>query len=229
MKRKFRYTEGFTLVELLIVIALIAILAVGILATINPVEQRNKATDANTLNDAGEVLNAYERYYANSNAYPWMIVDNSILIDNEFGTVSNRVGAGLCGTNVAGPTTQSLCSAYDYQGGLIATDELKASFLNKGYTYNSTSVPSGTTYNDLNMLYVYKADSTSNNSIYVCHVPKAKANRTSANRLKILTFDANGAPDSIADAPSVAFDGSGNPVNPYTFESLATSLFKCVP
>jgi len=36
-------SKGFTLVELLIVIALIAILSVAVLATINPIEQANKA------------------------------------------------------------------------------------------------------------------------------------------------------------------------------------------
>ena len=35
--------RGFTLVELLIVIALISILSVAVLATINPIEQANKA------------------------------------------------------------------------------------------------------------------------------------------------------------------------------------------
>ncbi len=229
MKRKLRYTQGFTLVELLIVIALIAILAVGILATINPVEQRNKASDSNTLNDAGEVLNAYERYYANTNYYPWMIIDNTYLTDTAYGTVSNRIGGGLCGTNTATTNSQTTCSGYDYQGGLIATDELKASFLNKGYTYNEGSVPAGTTYNLLNMLFVFKTGAEQNNSIYVCHVPKAKANRTSANRLKVITFDVNGTPSDLSDAPASAFDASGNPVSTYTFQDVATSLFKCVP
>ena len=52
---KFR-EKGFTLVELLIVIALIAILSVAVLATINPIEQANKANDSTTQNDAAEVI-----------------------------------------------------------------------------------------------------------------------------------------------------------------------------
>ncbi len=83
--------RGFTLVELLIVIALISILAVAVLATINPIEQANKARDASVLNDAAEVMNAYERYYANSQNYPWMMfadlpaltVDSAVLYDSE--------------------------------------------------------------------------------------------------------------------------------------------------
>ena len=38
--------KGFTLVELLIVIALIAILSVAVLATINPIEQANNKTSS---------------------------------------------------------------------------------------------------------------------------------------------------------------------------------------
>ena len=48
--------KGFTLVELLIVIALISILSVAVLATINPIEQSNKARDAKFKNDAAEFL-----------------------------------------------------------------------------------------------------------------------------------------------------------------------------
>jgi len=65
-------SKGFTLVELLIVIALIAILSVAVLATINPIEQANKAKDSTMQNDAAEVLNAYERYYAAQASYPWI-------------------------------------------------------------------------------------------------------------------------------------------------------------
>ena len=73
MKDKLlKRVAGFTLVELLIVIALISILAVAVLATINPIEQSNKARDARVQNDAAEVMNAYERYYASIQSYPWM-------------------------------------------------------------------------------------------------------------------------------------------------------------
>jgi len=50
---------------------LVAILSVAILATINPIEQANKAKDASIKNDLAEVMGANERYYANNNSYPW--------------------------------------------------------------------------------------------------------------------------------------------------------------
>lgn len=222
--------RGFTLVELLIVIALIAILSVGVLATINPVEQRNKATDSTTSNDAGEVLNAYERYYTNASAYPWMVIDSTILPDDDFYAVSNQVGFGLCGTTVtSGVTTSTSCSSYDEAGNLIGSDELKDSFLQKGY--GKTGANTG--YNVNNLLFLVKQDAFNHNSIYVCYIPKAKSNRTSANNLKKLAVDANGVPTGITDAVASGvgadFDASGNPVADWDFTTPATSLFKCVP
>lgn len=59
-----RKTRGFTLVEMLIVIAVIGILAVAVLSAINPVEQMRKGRDTRRRSNAAELLNATERYYA---------------------------------------------------------------------------------------------------------------------------------------------------------------------
>lgn len=77
--------RGFTLIELLIVIVIIGILAVLVLSTINPIEQRNKATDTALRSTSAELLNGIERYYASNGVYPWgsqpapddVIVDSS--------------------------------------------------------------------------------------------------------------------------------------------------------
>lgn len=63
--------KGFTLVELLIVIAIIGILAVGVLIALDPVEQTRRASDANLLQSASDVKNAIDRYYATKLRYPW--------------------------------------------------------------------------------------------------------------------------------------------------------------
>ena len=55
--------KGFTLIEMLIVIAVIGILAIAVLSAINPVEQTRKARDARRRSNAAELLNAAERYY----------------------------------------------------------------------------------------------------------------------------------------------------------------------
>jgi prepilin-type N-terminal cleavage/methylation domain-containing protein len=221
---------GFTLVELLIVIALIAILAVGVLSTINPVEQRNKATDANTANDAGEVLGALERYYTNQSVYPWMMIDSTLTADAQFGAVSNVIGFGLCGTNASTPGANDACSAYNKSGSLVAADELKSSFLQKNYTR-----PWGTGANKITFikaLYLLKQTSAEGNAIYVCYVPSAKTNRTQANNLKVITVDDADKPTKVltlADAADSLFEAGGNPISAMTFADVSKSLFKCVP
>jgi len=63
--------QGFTLIELIIVIAILGILAVAVLSAINPLEQIRKANDARRRSNAAELLNALERYTATyAGAYP---------------------------------------------------------------------------------------------------------------------------------------------------------------
>lgn len=231
MKNKIKKMGGFTLVELLIVIALIAILSVAVLATINPIEQSNKAKDSTVQNDAAEVLNAYERYYTVKNTYPWMDSDASTTItsyDQAWIGTTRMVGAGLCGisgVNSAIPTTA--CSSYSQNGSLISTDELKASFLNKGYTSLVAGDPN---YNaaGMNNLWVVKRDATTGNSVYVCYIPKAKSNRTRGSILYTPTVVA-GAVTDLTLAAGTEFNVDGSPVAAWTFATPATSLFKCVP
>lgn len=63
-------SRGFTLVEMLIVIAVIGVLAVAVLSAINPVEQMRKARDTRRRSNAAELLNALERFYATNEHYP---------------------------------------------------------------------------------------------------------------------------------------------------------------
>lgn len=62
---------GFTLVELLIVIALLGALAIGLLATVDPFEQLKKGRDTATRNTVSELYNGFIRYYAINSKFPW--------------------------------------------------------------------------------------------------------------------------------------------------------------
>lgn len=220
--------KAFTLVELLIVIALIAILSVAVLATINPIEQSNKAKDATLQNDAAEVMNAYERYYTVKATYPWMDTDASATVtssDVAWIGRSDMAGAALCTTTagLAGamvvPTTR--CDVATNRGSLISTDELKDSFLNKGYTA-LISTDTGYNASGLNYLWIDKKGTTLGNSIYVCYIPKAKSNRTATTTLYVPTVDGSGVVTALTKATPVQIAGA-------TYTTIATSLMKCVP
>ena len=238
MKNKMSKMKGFTLVELLIVIALIAILSVAVLATINPIEQSNKAKDSTIQNDAAEVMNAYERYYTVQFHYPWMDTNNGAVdsADDPWIGSSNMVGAGLCSTTSGDPALQtptSLCSSYNQRGALVVKDELKDSFLVKGYTSLSSADPKfvegGTNY-----LVVNKLDADHGNSVLVCYIPKAKANRAATADAVLYKPEVDGTTVTsltrVSNTDATVFDQTTNyPVDPWNFQSLATSLFRCVP
>ncbi len=63
--------KGFTLVELLIVIALLGALAVGLLASLDPFEQFKKGDDTGVRNTVSEIQGAIIRYYSIKNSMPW--------------------------------------------------------------------------------------------------------------------------------------------------------------
>lgn len=228
--------KGFTLVELLIVIALIAILSVAVLATINPIEQTNKARDARVQNDAAEVMNAYERYYASLQKYPWENFTGGTVITSTAGVVlrSDTYGFGICSgaadeaTLIANDATlvAADCSSADVTPNLlISTSELKSSFAGK-----DSFEPVRDTTHPEQALWVVKP--TNDNSVYVCYVPKAKANRIEAgvdigkmrcidSATNTITIPTVGA---TAGCGSVAVADWGAPVLDGT-----QAMFRCVP
>ncbi len=178
--------KAFTLVELLIVITLIAILSVAVLATLNPIEQTNKARDANFKNDAAEVLSAYERYFASQNAYPW----NTTVLSGGVTIPQGNKGVMEGNTSTFGVIGQSFGAdgVGSTDSPLFQTSEIKQSFLSK--------VPFKQTVKPIDMFYAYTNGEDTN---YVCFFPKAKANRTGEIGGKLKCLNATPGSEAISD------------------------------
>jgi prepilin-type N-terminal cleavage/methylation domain-containing protein len=106
-------SRGFTLVEMLIVIAVIGVLAVAVLSAINPIEQMRKARDTRRRSNAAELLNALERYYATTESYPSDFTSAHAVAN----TCAAATGGGAVGSGA--------------MGDLVANDELKIEYTDR--------------------------------------------------------------------------------------------------
>lgn len=70
--KKITYSlqKGFTLVELLIVIAVLGVLATVVIVAIDPVQQLARGRDAGTVSSMSQIANSVQTYYTAQAAYP---------------------------------------------------------------------------------------------------------------------------------------------------------------
>lgn len=221
---KSRLAQGFTLVELLIVIALLGVIATIVIAAINPIEQANRAADAGKKADASQIVSAIQRYYASHNVYPWNAASCTTNggtqclngatdgPDDEFPFITaDDPSVGICGAaGVACRTTANL-------GELVASLELQKQFLSKSWVGATTQAQK---------LLVGKASGASS-AVYVCWVPLANSNRqvliasrTTSNKMVNATgFTVAGVP--LAQATVCGTTGDVN--------WGTTACMECVP
>lgn len=76
--------QGFTLIEILIVISILAILMVMAVAVLNPAAQTNKANDARRKNDLNQIKIAFEEYVNDKGCYPTEAVVNGLSCGDNF-------------------------------------------------------------------------------------------------------------------------------------------------
>ncbi|MFZ2199910.1 MAG: type II secretion system protein [Microgenomates group bacterium] len=148
---------GFTMIELLIVIAVLGILAVAVLSAINPIEQINRGKDTGSRSDAEQTLSAIDRFYASQGYYPWQTGAGDSLHE----PIAWQLLTDAADTTTPTPVT---VLAKLSTGG---TSELKTSFVNR---------ISPTTYNPL---YIYNGGAQGN-STYVCFTPNSGSFQTEA-------------------------------------------------
>lgn len=114
--------RGFTLLELLVVMAIIGILATVILASLN--DSRQKARDSARASQTQEFMKALELFYSEYGVYPTSgVVNNAVDLDAIEGAL---VGAELISTipedDVYGSSGYRYCSSTDRKSMVIAVN-----------------------------------------------------------------------------------------------------------
>ena len=173
---------GFTMIELLIVIAVLGILAVAVLAAINPIEQINRGRDTGSRSDSEQALSAIDRFYAAQGYYPWQ-TGAADLVGEPIAWTTLNTAADSAGTTVLDKLST---------GG---TSEIKESYVTR------ISAP---TYNSL---YVYNRG-TQGDSTYVCFLPKSGAFKEEATAR--CGTDGDGMPEDAADIVATVCDVAGD-------------------
>jgi prepilin-type N-terminal cleavage/methylation domain-containing protein len=74
------YKKGFTLVELLLVMAVLGVLATALITLINPLAQFQRTRDSQRKNDLAQLRRALEQYYNDFNSYPANSTDSNYYI-----------------------------------------------------------------------------------------------------------------------------------------------------
>jgi len=165
-----RFQKGFTMIELLIVIAVLGVLAVAVLSAINPIEQINRGKDTGSRSDAEQLLGAVERFYTSSGYYPWLDTPNDTPTSQAWVCAVDGTAAGVAAPcNAAWASHGSVAPHQIVLTRLSAggTSEIKASFVNR--------LSAVTT----NHLFVYNRG-TSGDSTYICFSPLSSSFNTEA-------------------------------------------------
>lgn len=192
--RQIRSQAAFTMIELLIVIAILGILAVAVLAAINPIEQINRGRDTGSRGDSEQLLSAIDRFYAYKGYYPWVSNPNDTDTLAWRGVAADTAITIESGTITAWAdnATPTPCYVLDKiadgntDGSCAGTNELKRSFVDK------------ITKDDYNHLYVYY-NGDPGASLYVCFKPQSGAMQEDA-AARCGDTSGSGLPDDLQGA-----------------------------
>src|SRR3989338_2634800 len=97
--------KGFTMVELIIVIAIIAILAAGIFVAVDPARRLNEAPNARRQSDVSTILDALVKYQADNDGTHYATVTS--MTAGTYYTIGT--GATGCDAGCTAQTTAAAC------------------------------------------------------------------------------------------------------------------------
>lgn len=119
--QSYKRQEGFTIVELLIVIVVIGILAALVITTFTGIQQRARNTERET--DIKAIHGQVEAYFAQNGSYPTLA------------NLNDQSSGGFLDTNMKGLDEQAL---YDPRGDKTDTTPLAAAAAANVYSYVPT-------------------------------------------------------------------------------------------
>lgn len=139
--------KGFTLIELLIVIGILGILAAGLLAAIDPLEQLKRGRDTQRRNIAVELNNALNRYYSVHGSMPWGNGAQAAVALSAATTITNQL-----------TTSGELKSTFTSGAGSVAGDLYIIGAASGGYVYTCFDPESKSISDDPNTIYTSTAN-----------------------------------------------------------------------
>jgi type IV pilus assembly protein PilA len=115
--RKRTNPRGFTLLEILLVVAAIAILAGIVIVAINPARQLGDTRDAQRLSDVNAIANALVQYYIKNGRFPTEVP--TAQSSDTCSEISGDDANGIC-------TESEECDGYSLDTALVSGDYLGA-------------------------------------------------------------------------------------------------------
>ena len=99
---------GFTLIEILLVIGIIAVLATVVIVALDPAKRFQDARDSRRLSDIQSILSAVQQY----------IVDNKGALPSGLDTTERQIGTNSAGCSIAGNCSVSTDTCLDMSSDL---------------------------------------------------------------------------------------------------------------
>ncbi len=139
--------KGFTLIEILLVIGIIAVLATVVIVSLDPATRFKNARDSRRLSDIQSILSATQQY----------IVDNKGLLPSGVDSAERQIGTSSSGCSISGKCGVTVDSCLDMSDATISLGHYL-----KSIPFDPANGSNGTTH------YSIQADSNNIVTVIAC-------------------------------------------------------------